>query len=169
MDRLTDLISSGKLIESVGKVVDQLNLPPEEKQAFELEMKKAMLARDSDLEQKIRQELQMQSQTLADELQAGDRFTRWARPAIVWAGLLFIFLTNVVFPAVAYKDGKPAPEFKIDPAFWNAWTITISVWAGGRTVEKMGFRGRILELITGSKAQPAAQSDSKPTPFDVKG
>lgn len=174
MDWLTGLFNSGKIVESIGSVVDSLHLSGEEKQQFELELKKLIMQRESELEQTIRQELESRSQIITAEMQHGDRFTRWARPGIVWAGLLFIFFTNVFLPAAAYFSGKEVPKFELDPNFWDAWTIAVSVWAGGRSLEKLGFRSRALNMITGATPeqgqQPAGsqQAKTKPT-FDIKG
>lgn len=143
MEWLTGLFNGGKVLEGAKALISEFHLAPDEKLKFELEMQKLLAQRETELEQTVRQELSSREKIITAEMQSGDRFTRWARPAIVWAGLSFIFLTNVLLPSYAFIAEKPFPDLKLDSNFWDAWTIAVSVWAGGRSLEKMGVRNPI--------------------------
>lgn len=141
MEWLSGILSGGgKVLEGAKNLISEFHLAPDEKLKFELEMQKLLAQRDSEIEQTLRQELASREKIITAEMQSGDRFTRWARPAIVWAGLAFICLTNVALPSYAFFTSKPFPDLKLDPNFWDAWTIAVSVWAGGRSLEKMGVK-----------------------------
>ncbi|KKL20404.1 hypothetical protein LCGC14_2455770, partial [marine sediment metagenome] len=80
--------SAKGLIGSVGAIVDDLNLSGEEKQQFKLQMEALVQKRDSEIEQTTRIELQAKERVLVAELQQGDKFTKRARPMVVYAGLV---------------------------------------------------------------------------------
>jgi hypothetical protein len=91
------------------------------------------------------------SKVLLAELQSGDAFTRRARPAVVYAGLLFIFALHVLLPVISFFQGKAAPSFVLPQEFWWSWTGVVSVWVLGRSYEKVNVPGTISKAITGSK------------------
>lgn len=85
------------------------------------------------------------------EMQQGDRFTKRARPMVVYSGLLFIFLVHVAFPIFAHFTGGTVPEISLPEEFWWAWTGVVAVWMTGRSMEKVGADNKVTRLITGSK------------------
>ena len=71
----------------------------------------------------------------------GDKFTKRARPTIVYAGLVFVFITNVLIPVIAYFSGKTPeemPQINLPSEFWWAWGTVVSVYGAGRSAEKNG-------------------------------
>ncbi len=85
------------------------------------------------------------------EMQQGDRFTKRARPMVVYSGLFFIFLVHVAFPLFAFYHGGEVPEISLPHEFWWAWTGVVAVWMTGRSFEKYGLENKTTKLITGSK------------------
>jgi hypothetical protein len=85
------------------------------------------------------------------EMQQGDKFTKRARPMVVYSGLLFIFLVHVAFPIYAFFTGDPVPEISLPHEFWWAWTGVVAVWMTGRSMEKFGLENKATKLITGGK------------------
>lgn len=71
-----------------------------------------------------------------------DKLTRWARPAIVWLGLIFTALTDVILPTVSQIFDLGLPKLTIDANFWDAWAIAVGLYVGGRSVEKIGLPGK---------------------------
>jgi hypothetical protein len=99
------------------------------------------------------------------ELAQGDLFTKRARPTIVYTGLAAIVLNHVIFPQFVYFSnmilttltlpvlGTP-PSIELPTEFWWAWTGVCSVYAIGRSAEKVkvgGMAGKIAGMITGSR------------------
>ena len=102
--------------------------------------------------QQLESELSKVSQNIiAAEMQQDDRFTKRARPTVVYSGLFFIFLVHVAFPIAAFFTGKPMPEVSLPHEFWWAWTGVVAVWMTGRSFEKYGLENKATKLITGSK------------------
>ena len=83
------------------------------------------------------------------EMQQGDRFTKRARPMVVYSGLFFIFLVHVAFPLFAFYHGGEVPEISLPHEFWWAWTGVVAVWMTGRSMEKYGLENKATKLITG--------------------
>jgi len=83
------------------------------------------------------------------EMTQGDNYTKRARPTLVYAGLLFIFLVHVGFPIAAFYSGKPTPSLILPQEFWWAWGSVVGIWSLGRTFERKGIGGKITEAITG--------------------
>lgn len=95
-----------------------------------------------------------QKAIIVAEMQQADNFTKRARPMVVYAGLLFIFMIHVAFPMITYYTKATIPTVSLPDSFWWAWTGCVGIWMIGRTVEKSGtagMAGDIAKMITGSK------------------
>jgi hypothetical protein len=140
MDFLSGISGAGGLLSAAKSLISEFHLSEEDRIKFELEMQKLLSEASSQLQQSFRQELESREKIITAEMASGDKFTRWARPAIVWSGLVFILITNVLLPCYAFLSGDMIPDLSLDPKFWDAWTVVVSVWAGGRTLEKVGIK-----------------------------
>ena len=59
-----------------------------------------------------------QKMFLKSEMAQGDKFTKRARPAIVYGGLIFIFIVYVLVPVISYISGTSSgemPQIKLPP------------------------------------------------------
>lgn len=92
-----------------------------------------------------------QRDIIVAEMNQGDNFTKRARPAVVYAGLMFILLDNVVLPYISFFTSKPLPTVELPSEFWWAWTGVVGVWMVGRTMEKRGAVDKVTKTITGGK------------------
>lgn len=157
-------IFSGSLtsvIDSVGGVIDKFSLSKEEKQEFKLEMQSRLMQMEKELEETYRAELESRSDIIKSEMAQGDRFTKRARPAIIYSGLIFIFIVHVLVPVIAYIAGTPGdqlPEINLPEEFWWAWATVVGVYGAGRSAEKMGASNRVTQFITGSGANQMNKS-----------
>lgn len=95
--------------------------------------------------------IESQKSIIVAEMQQSDNYTKRARPTLVYAGLLFIFLVHVAFPIVAFFTSKPMPALTLPTEFWWAWSGVCGVWVMGRSAEKRGMAGKVVGLITGNK------------------
>lgn len=97
--------------------------------------------------------VEAQKSIMVAEMQQADNYTKRARPTLVYAGLLFIFLVHVVFPIAAFFAGKNMPNLSLPAEFWWAWTGVCGIWIVGRSAEKRGatgLAGKIAGAITGT-------------------
>ncbi len=140
----------GEVIEKAGNLADKFNLSGEEKQAFKLEMETLIQKRDSETEETLRIELQAKERVLVAELQQGDKFTKRARPMVVYAGLAFIGINYVVVPIVGLLNGVVVSPLELPVEFWAGWSGIVMTWSIGRSAEKRGSQNRVTSAITGS-------------------
>ena len=89
-----------------------------------------------------------QKEIIVAEMQQQDVWTKRARPSIVYAGLLFIFLVHVAFPMITFWGTLKVPELILPEAFWWSWTGVCGAWVVGRSFEKNGTQGKIVDLLT---------------------
>lgn len=105
-----------------------------------------------------------QRDVIVAELNQGDKFTKRARPMIVYIGLFAIVFNYILLPFInrivewyQLLHGSNLEAFGnitpiiMPPEFWYAWTGVCSVYAVGRSMEKRGAHNAIVGYITGNK------------------
>lgn len=117
------------------------------------------------IEQRDKTVIEAQKSIIVAEMQQGDNFTKRARPAVVYMGLLFIALVHVIFPImikliVLFKAATLTAEqiaqvsslleLSLPGEFWAAWGAVVSIWSIGRSVERRGAVNKIVGMITGN-------------------
>ena len=152
-----DITGLGSIADLASGLVDKFipaKATVKEKNNFKLGLEQAITARDS-----VRDEAK--KEVMVAEMAQGDNYTKRARPTLVYAGLIFIFLVHVAFPigfyiASIFAENPPAPPtLTLPPQFWWAWGGVCSVWSIGRSAEKRGVAsgvmGKAVNLITGGR------------------
>ncbi|WP_340113173.1 holin family protein [Maribellus mangrovi] len=164
MDLFKKLFSKGitDVVDSVGNVIDRFTLSKEEKQEFKLEMQSRMMKLEGELEETYRKELDARQEIIKAELAQGDKYTKRARPTIVYSGLAFIFLVYVIVPVIAYISGaNEMPDIQLPNEFWWAWGTVVGVYGVGRSAEKMGITNKLTNYMTGSGATNVTTKTNK--------
>ena len=166
MSFFSKLLSGGisDIVESVGSVVDNFTLSKEEKQEFKLEMQSKFMQVEMELEESYRIELESRKDIIQAEMSQGDKFTKRARPSIVYGGLLFIFIIHVVVPVIAYISGADSnnmPNIQLPEQFWWAWGTVVSVYGVGRSAEKLGVTNKLTNIATGSGSSKLNNKETK--------
>jgi hypothetical protein len=154
---LLDIIPGvGKLAESIVDRVLPKQISAAAKAENVLAVQKMLEDRDATL-------VTAQKEIIIAELNQGDKFTKRARPWIVYTGLVAIFINHVVVP-IAHRiveyfyvgQEAAAALAAIQPItlpdmFWVTWGSVVAVYAVGRSAEKRGIRGELVAAITGNK------------------
>lgn len=153
MSWFTDLFSGGAatIIEKVSDTIDQFHLSGEEKQQFKIQLQTLMQARDSEIEQTMRKNLEARERILVAELQQGDNYTKRARPTVVYFGLIMIALNYFVVPLLSLLTTSQIQTFELPGEFWAAWGGIVATWAIGRSFEKAGRGNKASRALTGDK------------------
>ncbi|KKK80638.1 hypothetical protein LCGC14_2821490 [marine sediment metagenome] len=152
-DKLLGAVTSP--LDFVGKAVglaDKFIRTPDEKAEYERDMLELVQARDTEIEQTLRTEIQAKERILVAELQQGDKFTKRARPSLVYMGLLFALVETIVRTVLMLR-GQSMPEGMttvVPPQFWAAWTGVTGAWVIGRSAERRGSQNRVVAALTGS-------------------
>jgi len=135
----------GALAGQIGDVADRFITTGDERNRFKLEMEGLIQQREAEVEASVRTAMQAKERILVAELSQGDAFTKRARPAVVYAGLLFIAFNYCVVPLF------DRPPNELPPEFWFGWSGIVATWSVGRSFEKRGISNRLLQGITGSR------------------
>lgn len=142
-----DLTGIGSVADLAKTVVDKFlpsRLSGQEKAAFQLELQQAVAARESAL-------LETQKSVIVSEMQQADNYTKRARPTLVYAGLVFIFMVHVAFPMISWFTSQQMPSLALPEEFWWAWSGVCGIWVVGRSAEKRGVAGKVVETVTGHR------------------
>lgn len=140
----------GSIIKGVKDIADEFHLSGEEKNSFIAKMEGLFQKRDSEIEQTIRTELNAKMEVIKSEMAQGDKFTKRARPSVVYVGLSVIVVNYCLAPIIAGFFKVKLPTLDLPLEFWVAWGGIVSTWAIGRSAEKRGVRNKTISAITGS-------------------
>jgi len=157
MSFLTEVFGGG-LGKLVKDVVGTFKLTPEKKaemeaaieaNSHEIQMKEYELTvKAMDAEAAI---IDAQKAIIVAEMQQTDNFTKRARPMIVYAGLVAIFLAHIILPYIVYFAKEAVPPIELPTEFWYVWGGVCSVWFVGRSFERLGSTSNSVKKITGTK------------------
>jgi len=149
-----------KILEGASSLIGKFKLSPKEKKDLELELQSLLQQQQAELEDSYRKEVDAKMEIMKAELAQGDAYTKRARPTIIYAGLIFIFIIHVLLPFIAYIKGGNPPRIELPDNFWWAWGSVVSVYGIGRSLEKFGTQNEITNAITGSQAYKLNQEKS---------
>ena len=127
-------------------------------QNFRLEIEKLVHQRERQMEDTYRQHLNNSKDVVLAELKQDDKFTKRARPTVVYAGLFFILL-ELLGLRITVLSLLGSPEYivtsssEVFGSFMWVWGGVVGVYAAGRSAEKRGKVSRLTELATGSGRQ----------------
>jgi len=115
------------------------------------EKAEAQLKLQQILDAREQQVMAAQRDIIVAEMAQTDTYTKRARPSLVYAGLIFIFLVHVVFPMLSFFTGREPPTLSLPQEFWWAWSATVGIWSIGRSAERLGSRGKATDMIAGGR------------------
>lgn len=131
------------LFEPVAKLVDDLVLSGEEK----LKAKEKIAIIKNDFESKImdyeKNVIDKKTEIMVAELNQEDKFTKRARPTILYSGILIVLLNNILLPWATYLFGLFSvttivlPTITLPSEFWIAWGGVAGIYSFKRTTEKV--------------------------------
>jgi hypothetical protein len=166
--------SGTNIIETLSESVDRFVTTTEEKEKLKQELLKIQIdqqqnerefitametltqQREKEIEQTIRKELEVKQNILMAELNQDDKFTKRARPTVVYVGLAFILLElvglrHILMHKIGVDPSMVENSDQIFKMFLGVWGSVLGVYSIGRSVEKRGTRNSWVSLITGIK------------------
>lgn len=141
----------GSFAEKIGGVVDRFVHSKDEQAQFKLEMESLLQKAGSELEQTMRTELQTKERILVAELTQGDKFTKRARPSVVYWGLVLMTWNYSLAPTITALFDVSMPPLPLPPEFWYGWSGIVATWSVGRTMERRGAKNNLVSIITGGR------------------
>ena len=132
---ILDILSS--IISPVTDLISEIIPDPDKKLKLQTEITKIeFVARDKLLEYE-KTVIDSKTKVMVAELQQKDKYTKRARPTVIYAGLVIMFLNSVLLPWITFFAGMELPTITLPGEFWYAWGGIASVYAFGRTKEKL--------------------------------
>jgi len=142
-----DLTGLGSIADLAKGIMDRF-IPPKateaERAAIQVELQRMLDSRETAI-------LDVQKSVMVAEMNQEDKFTKRARPMVVYAGLMFIFLVHVLFPILVWLGNETVPSLVLPDYFWQVWGGVCAVWIVGRSAEKLRIGGSAVGVITGRK------------------
>ena len=135
------------IIDSAGKIIDDIVTTDEERLAARIKLQDLLqnFAREQELT--LRKELEAKERIIVAELEQKDKFTKRARPSVIYSGIVFIFLNYVLFPMLTVFFRIDAPKLELPTEFWIAWGGIVATYNIARTVDKRGDKNNKLSKI----------------------
>ncbi|USE03013.1 hypothetical protein JKJ11_25605 [Vibrio sp. SCSIO 43133] len=128
-------------------------------QRFKVQLEQLIAEREKQIHDTYQREISASKDVIVAELHQSDLYTKRARPTVIYAGLLFVFL-ELLGLRVALLSHLEASSVVIESstailsAFLYMWGTVAGAYALGRSAEKRGISNSVTRLVTGaSKAQ----------------
>ena len=143
----------GKIFDGVKGIINQFKLAPEEKAKLDLELVQLEFEAQKLIETSFQAEMNAKKDIIVAELQYGDKFTKRARPTIIYTGLFMAFHNYCLPIWFNYFGLKPMISIEIPDIFWGLWGGVVGAYTLGRSWEKKngGTGNKGFSLITGTK------------------
>lgn len=162
-----------KFKERMAEITKELT---ETQSSFKLEVERLISEREERIHDTYRAEINASKDIIIAELKQSDNYTKRARPTVIYAGLIIIFLEifgvriwtlNEILAGKDYADSIIASSTEILSAFLYMWGAVAGAYALGRTAEKRGISNTVTQLATGNKT-PSADAMAKSIEDKVK-
>jgi outer membrane murein-binding lipoprotein Lpp len=143
-------ILNGNLFTGISNIIGKFVEDPTQKAELAEKVQELAAQQAALVEQSAQKEMEAQQAIMTAEMSQDDKYTKRARPTIVYSGLVAMFLNYVVLPWMAYftHGGTTLPPISVPDYFWGIWGGVCGVYVLGRTVEKTGG------LMPFTQAQP---------------
>lgn len=148
------------ILRGAGDVLDKLFTNKEEKGLILLELEKVINARLSETEATLRHRNEMTVRVIEAEMAQGDKWTKRARPSIIYVGLLIAFCQMVVMPTmlilqfITPEDAEVYKTYGSHELFWGAWAAVAGIYSWGRSQEKKTTRAALMGAVADGGGSP---------------
>jgi len=151
MSFISKIFSGGiaDIINTAGDTLKKFITTDKDRLEFEQNFENILTTRMSKIEDSLMTELVAKERILVAELQQGDKFTKRARPSVVYFGLVIIFVNYCLIPIIQYFKEMPIITFDLPSHFWYGWSGIVATWSIGRSAEKRGIKNKFTSVIAG--------------------
>ncbi len=148
-DKITDLVGTifppAKVAKDIIKLIASGNKAKEQdlvglEPAIQAAIMERDIARDKHAAEVMQTELETRATIIQAEMNQGDKFTKRARPTIVYTGLVMFFIELGVRVYLQLKVGTMPSETIVPGPMIAGWTVAVGVWSAGRSWEKVTAR-----------------------------
>lgn len=139
MKWLTEIIG-GNIGALFKEIMGTIKLSPEAKAEVELKLqenaaalKLKQMEMEEAAEQRVAAEIDAKKEIMLTELKQDDKYTKRARPTIIYSGLGYVFLNYCLFPTLAFFTRGDMPSLEIPSEFWWIWGGVCGVYVFARS------------------------------------
>jgi len=117
------------------------------------------------IEQRDNQVVESKKEIMVAELNQGDKYTKRARPTLIYVGLASMVLNNIILPffidlVMIFMNSRfddtqlkmlgDVGNYNLPGEFWVAWGGAAGIYSIGRSLEKRGTTNKLISAITGN-------------------
>jgi len=155
---IADLLG-GNLLSGIKDIIGTFVTDPTKKLEMEQAARELAYKQAQLVEESVQKEIEAKQAIMVAELNQEDKYTKRARPTIVYVGLAGMLVNYVALPWLAYftKGRAELPPIAIPDYFWGIWGGVCSLYVIGRTAEKTGVSLPFMKPIPGALDAPAAK------------
>lgn len=139
------------VIGAVGGVIDSVTTTDEEREEAKRRLAEIQNAARSQVLEHAEAIAEAQRDIIVQELKQDDKYTKRARPSLVYVGLGAMVINHIVLPWTTFflDTAADLPTIELPGEFWWGWTGVVGAWAVGRSVEKVKRdQGKPMDRIT---------------------
>lgn len=127
---------SGDPLKSIGDLIDQFHLSPEQKAQMQQAAQELEVQRDEIESARDEALSEIQGQNIRAETQSEDAYVRRARPTFLYVMILGIAFSIVIFPILNLVAHKGLLVVQIPDAYLDLFGVAFLGYTGARTWEK---------------------------------
>ena len=135
LKNILNLIS--EIISPVTNMVDDVVTSDEERLKLKAKLKEIENNLAVAVMEHEEQIVKSKTKIMTAELKQDDKYTKRARPTVVYGGLAVILLKYILVPFTTELAGIHFPDIAIPAEFWLAWGGVTGVYSFRRTQEKL--------------------------------
>lgn len=142
----------GSFIEKAGGVIAKIGEGHTGKKEALIQLQQLATAEFGTVQETLQAELQSKERIIVAELQQDDKFTKRARPFVIYCGPVVAIIIAGMHYAAHYMGTTPPPTPEVVYWFFGGWTSFGSVYAFSRSkYDKTAQQNKFSQLVTGGK------------------
>lgn len=131
---ITDILG-GSLVDSIGKIIDQFHMSPDDKAKLQLAIQQNADAVQQAQETYDTKLNDIAGQNIRAEQTSGDKVVTRARPGVIWVGLGMFVWNYCLVPTVGMH--WHVPSLPIPDMFLEIWGVVVTGYVFNRTAEQI--------------------------------
>ena len=141
----------GSTLKGVFGLVDDLHTSPEEKASMKLELQKLFNQHERDVMANYQKEMASVKDVIVAELNQDDKYTKRARPTVLYLFIVIVMLNYCIFPFVNNFTENPFPQINLPTEAWQMFQWIFGIYGVGRSFEKIGGVDPVKRMMSKMK------------------
>ena len=136
-------------IKSAFGLVDDLHTSQEEKEGFKIKLQELFNQHERDIMANYQKEMASVKDIIVAELGQDDKYTKRARPTVLYLFIIIVSLNYCIFPFVNhFLSEKTLPIISLPAEAWQMFQLIFGVYAVGHSFEKMSGTDPVKKMFS---------------------